>query len=223
MQEDTTDKKEESGFSRFRNSFLGEAVKTVACAIVLALFIRTFVLATFFVPSASMKPTLVEGDRLVALICIYGFPIPFTGKRLFAMTEPHRGDVIIFNSTDVEGLDEGKNYIKRLVGLGGERLSIARDESLENRADTFFRSVGRVHIDGESLEEPPGVAEKQYVQAGKYGTSEVTVPPDHYFMLGDNVRNSLDSRYWGFLPRGNVIGRAVLIYWPPSRMGLIRS
>ncbi len=207
---------------------LWEWVNTVAYAIVLAVIIRTYFLATFVVPTGSMEPTLHgavnygRGDRLIAIKFIYGFPIPFTKHRILSFAEPGRGDVIVFNSAGISRLDEGKDYIKRLVGLGGERLRIA-PETMDRESAQGFRSVsGRVCINGEALEEPASIADRRYYWAGDYGRGEVVVPQDHFFMLGDNVSNSRDSRYWGFVPRENVIGRAVAIYWPPSRIGFIR-
>jgi signal peptidase I len=228
MREAIPDKQHETEEDSAKHSALWEWVKTIAYAVILALIIRTFLFATFHVPTGSMEPTLMgahnhpPGDRLIALKFIYGFPIPFTDRRILAMSEPHRGDVIIFNSKSVEKLDQGKDYIKRLVGLGGERLQIVPDKESGNPANRYSRIGGRVHIDGNPIEEPAAIAERLYYVDGSYGNHEVEIPPNHYFMLGDNVGNSRDSRFWGYVPRENVIGKAVFIYWPPSRMGLIK-
>jgi signal peptidase I len=221
MQEAISDKQNEIEEDSAERSVLWEWVKTIAYAIILALIIRAFFFATFYVPTTSMVPTLHPGDRLVALKFIYGFPMPFTKHRILAMSEPHRGDVIIFNSKNVEKLDQGKDYIKRLVGLGSERLQIVPEKASGNSENRSSRKDGRVHVDGDRIEEPAMIAERKYIAAGEYGNHEVKVPPDHYFMLGDNVENSRDSRYWGFVPQENVIGKAVVIYWPPSRIGFI--
>ncbi len=217
MQQAVTDKANRSERDSREESALRDWIKTFLYAVILALIIRTYILATFFVPSGSMEETLRPGDRLIALEFIYGFRIPFTTHRILALTEPHRGDVIVFNSDGIEKLDGKKNYVKRLVGTGGERLRIAQEKT-----DQSLRWGGRVHIDGKPIEEPASIAGKMYYPAGEYGSREIIVPPEHFFMLGDNVGNSRDSRYWGFMPRENVIGKAVAIYWPPSRMGLIR-
>lgn len=228
MRETIPDKRHTTEEDIAQRSVLWEWVKTIVYAVILALFIRAYFFATFHVPTGSMEPTLFgaqnhpPGDRLIALKFIYGFPIPFTGRRVLAMSEPHRGDVIIFNSKGNEMLDQGKDYIKRLVGLGGERLQIVPEEADRSALNFFSRKRGRLHIDGNPVEEPVSIAEKRYYVAGAYGNYEVKIPPNHYFMLGDNVESSRDSRFWGFVPRENVIGKAVLIYWPPSRMGLIR-
>jgi signal peptidase I len=227
MRQAVSDKEQKSEEKGTRQSALWEWVKTILYAVILALFIRAYFFATFHVPTGSMEPTLYgaqnhpPGDRLIALKFIYGFPIPFTGRRVLAMSEPHRGDVIIFNSKGIEGLDPGKDFIKRLVGLGGERLRIVPEKRNGSAMNFFSRKQGRIYINGEPLEEPGPIAERRYYIAGPYGNYEVTIPPDHYYMLGDNVESSRDSRFWGFVPHENVVGKAVFIYWPPSRMGLI--
>jgi signal peptidase I len=203
------------------HSALWEWAKTIAYAIVLALFIRAFFFATFHVPTGSMIPTLHPGDKLIALKFVYGFPIPFTDHKILAMSETHRGDVIIFNPENIDQLDQGKDYIKRLVGLGGERVQIVEENPNGKPVNRYEKRSGYLHIDGEPLKEPGVIAETLYYMEGPYGGYEVTVPQGHYFMLGDNAENSRDSRFWGFVPNENVVGKAVFIYWPPSRMGLI--
>ncbi len=217
MREAVTDQTNESRPDSLEESALWDWIKTIVYAVILAVIIRTFILATFFVPSGSMQDTLRPGDRLVALEFIYGFRIPFTRHRILALTEPRRGDVLVFNSDNMEQLDKEKNYVKRLIGTGGERLRIVPE-----KADQSLRRGGRVHIDGAPIEEPASIAGKIYYPAGEYGKREIVVPDGHFFMLGDNAGNSKDSRYWGYVPKENVIGKAVAIYWPPSRMGLIR-
>ncbi len=217
MQDAVTDKANEVERDLPKKSALRDWMMTIVYSIILALIIRTYILAAFLVPTGSMADTLRPGDRLVALEFIYGFRVPFTKHRILALTEPHRGDVIVFDSDGIEKLDKDKNYVKRLVGTGGERLRIAPE-----KPDLSLRWSGRVHIDGKPIEEPASIAGKMYYPAGEYGSREVVVPAEHFFMLGDNVENSRDSRYWGFVPRENVIGKAVAIYWPPGRMGLIR-
>jgi signal peptidase I len=217
MQEVAADKVNEAEDDRLNNSVLRDWIKIIVYAFILALVIWTYILATFLVSTGSMEDTLRPGDRLVALEFIYGFRIPFTERRILALTEPRRGDVIVFGSDGIEKLDKDKNYVKRLIGTGGERLRIAPE-----KPDLSFGWGGRVHIDGKPIEEPASIAGKIYYPAGEYGKREVVVPAEHFFMLGDNVENSRDSRYWGFVPRENVIGKAVAIYWPPGRAGLIK-
>ena len=214
---------------RSRASFLSEWVKTIIYAVVLALFIRTFFLATFVIPTGSMEPTLRgamnygRGDKIIAIKFIYGFRIPFTNIKFLEMTEPKRGDVVVFRTRGISGLNQRKDYIKRVVGVGGERLQIMPDNPHRNPgSDEVARGGGHIYINGEPLEEPPTIAERTYYPASAYGQGEINIPPDHFFMLGDNARNSRDSRVWGFVPRDNIVGKAVAIYWPPKRIGLVQ-
>ncbi len=208
---------------------LWEWAKTIIYAIILALFIRTFFLQTFKIPTGSMEPTLHgamnygRGDKIIVVKFIYGIPIPFTDHRILSITEPKRSDVVVFKTKDIRGLDQRKDFIKRIVGLGGERLQIVPDNSYWNpEGNELRKGRGHVYIDGKRLEEPAAIAERSYYPAGQYGQGEITVPEGYYFMLGDNGLNSRDGRFWGFVPRENVVGKAVAIYWPPSRIGLVR-
>jgi signal peptidase I len=203
--------------------------KTLAYAVALALFIRTFFLATYVIPTGSMEPTLHgamnygHGDRIIAIKFIYGIRIPFTDIRFLELTEPKRGDIVVFENKGISGYTSKKHLIKRIAGLGGERFQIVPNSIHEDFGGGGVREhKGNVHIDGERIEGPASVAEREYYPAGEYGRREVSIPEDHYFMLGDNVGNSRDSRFWGFLPRNNVVGKAVFIFWPPKRIGRIR-
>jgi signal peptidase I len=131
--------------------------------------------------------------------------------------------VVVFETAGISGLDQGKDFIKRVIGLGGERLEIVPDNPGWNpEGSDIIRSGGHIYINGKPIKEPAKVAERAYYPAGEYGSTEITIPPERYFMLGDNALNSRDSRFWGFVPRENVIGKAVAIYWPPNRIGLVR-
>lgn len=210
-------------------SVLWEWLKTVIYAVILALFIRAFFLQTFKIPTGSMEPTLRgamnygRGDKIIVLKFIYGFRIPFTDHRVLSMTEPKRGDVIVFKTKGIPQLDQRKDFIKRLVGVGGEKIRIVPDNPYwDPEVDETFRGEGHIFVNDDRLEEPKSVAERTYYPVGEYGREEIFVPEEHYFMLGDNGLNSRDSRFWGFVPNDNVIGKAVAIYWPPSRIGLVK-
>ncbi len=229
MSKVVSETKDKVDFEQPRESVLWEWVKTILYAVVLALFIRAFFLQTFKIPTGSMEPTLRgamnygHGDKIIVIKFIYGFRIPFTKHRVFAMTEPKRGDVVVFETEGITGLDQGKDFIKRVIGLGGERVEIAPDNPRwDPDSSDLIRGGGHIHVNGNAIKEPVSVAERLYYPAGEYGSSEITIPPDHYFMLGDNALNSRDSRFWGFVPHENVIGKAVAIYWPPKRIGLVR-
>ncbi len=164
-----------------------------------------------------------RGDKIIVIKFIYGFRIPFTNIKFLEFTDPKRSDVVVFKTKGISGLDQRKDFIKRVVGVGGEQLRIMSDNPHWNsETGEVARGGGHIYIDGERLEEPPTIAERVYYPAGDYGQGEIDIPSDHYFMLGDNALNSRDSRFWGFVPRDNIIGKAVAIYWPPNRIGLVR-
>jgi len=181
-----------------------EWTEALIIAIILATFIRTFFIQAFKIPTGSMKPTLLEGDHILVSKFIYGAKIPFTKKaRIPGFRAPKRGDIIVFIYPE----DPKKDYIKRLVGLPGETVRIKE---------------GRVYIDGKPL------LDKQFQNIYYYNRSNfckdsfetITVPADSYFVLGDNSGSSVDSRYWGFVPKENLVGKANLIYWPIWRIRL---
>lgn len=174
-------------------------------AAVLALLIRTFVVQAFKIPSGSMIPTFQVGDRIFVNKFIYGVRIPFTDIRLPAVRQPNRGDIIVFVSPE----DPKKDFVKRLIALGGETVEI---------------KDGKIFIDGKQLEEPSSIKSIYYYNGGAYGKDfqKITVPKDSYFALGDNSASSRDSRYWGFVPKKNLIGNVIFVYWPPYRMKVMK-
>lgn len=190
-----------------QGSVLREWIESIVIAFILAMFIRTFFIQAFKIPSGSMRPTLIEGDRLMVNKLRYGPKVPFVKtKRLPGFTKPQRGDVIVF----IYPVDPKRDFIKRLIGLEGETVEIRE---------------GDIYINDELVEDP--VIKNIYYYNGnhyKYGKEgqKFTVPEGHYFVLGDNSGSSSDGRFWGFVPKGNVIGRAGLIYWPFNRMRFIQ-
>ncbi len=173
--------------------FMKEWVEPVIIALVLAMIIRTFIVQAFKIPTGSMHPTLIEGDRILVNKFIYKF------------RKPKRGDVIVF----IAPVDKKKDFIKRLVGLPGENLKISNGTVLIND-----KAVGKDSV----------IRERYYYNRGEFGKrgEAVRIPQDAYFVLGDNSISSRDSRYWGFLPKKYLIGKAFLIYWPPTRIRLIK-
>ena len=173
--------------------FMKEWIEPIIIAVILALIIRAFIVQAFKIPTGSMRPTLIEGDRILVSKFIYKFK------------EPERGDVIVFRSPE----DKKKDFIKRLVGLPGEQLEISNGTILINNRATSKDSV---------------IRERYYYNRGDFGREGqvLEIPADTYFALGDNSISSRDSRYWGFLPRKYLIGKAFLIYWPPRRIRLIK-
>ncbi len=160
-------------------------------AAVLSLLIITFVVQAFYIPSGSMEPTLQIDDRILV------------SKFSYRLSPTHRGDVVVFHYP----LNPGKDFVKRVVGLGGETVEL-RD--------------GVVLINGAPIKElyPTALAGGDRACTSNYGPQRV--PAGQLFVLGDNRCNSEDSRFFGFVPAPNVIGKALLIYWPPQRIGLLR-
>ena len=176
----------------------------ILVAVILALFIRAFFIQAFKIPSGSMRPTLVEGDKIMVNKLLFGPKIPFTNYRLPGLREPRRGDIVVF----VYPVDK-RDFIKRLAAVGGDTMEI---------------SNGNILINGEPIEDIPEMSKIYYYNRGKYGRegAPLKVPEDSYFVLGDNSGSSQDSRYWGFVPEENMIGRAMFIWWPPWRIRALK-
>ena len=178
-----------------------EWVESIIIALILALLIRTFVVQAFKIPSGSMIPTFKVGDRIFVNKFLYGARVPFTHLSLPAVRDPKRGDIIVFISPE----DPKKDFVKRLIATGGQTIEI-RD--------------GKLYIDMKLVEDPAILRSIYYYNAGDYATEGqvIRVPADSYFVLGDNSASSRDSRYWGFVPRKNILGKVIFIYWPLHRM-----
>jgi signal peptidase I len=187
-----------------KRSTVREWAESIVIAFVLAMIIRTFVVQAFKIPTGSMRMTLIEGDAILVNKFIYGVKIPFTDIRFPAFREPQRGDVIVF----IFPGDTKKDFIKRLVGLPGETIEIKN---------------GNVYVNDKPVTDPV-LDSKYYYNRGDYGDlgKKVTVPEDSFFVLGDNSASSQDSRFWGFVPRKNLVGKAMVIYWPITRIRLIK-
>ncbi len=161
-----------------------EYIEAILVALIAALLIRTFVAQAFRIPSGSMIPTLLVGDQLLVDKVAYHF------------RSPARGDIIVFKYPG----DENRDFIKRIIGLPGDTVEVR---------------ARAVYINGAPLNEPyawhDALDDMRIVPRDDFGP--VTVPPDKYFMMGDNRENSQDSRFWGFLERDKIIGRAFVLYW----------
>jgi len=187
-----------------KKSVIREWVESIVIAFILAMFIRTFVIQAFKIPTGSMRTTLLEGDAILVNKFIYGAKIPFTSWSLPAVRKPARGDVIVF----IYPNEPKKDFIKRLVGLEGDTVEIKN---------------GTIYINDKPLNNPV-FNQKYYYNRGEYGETgkKILVPKDSFFVLGDNSASSQDSRYWGFVPKKNILGEAILIYWPPNRIRIIK-
>jgi signal peptidase I len=205
-----------------KKSFYKEWIEPFLIAAVVALFIRQFVVEAFKIPSGSMIPTLTIGDHLLVNKFIYGPRIPFTDTRIFTWKEPKRGDIIVFKYPE----NEHKNFIKRVVGLPGDKIEIRNGKMLINDRPIQLAPTDPPEdksVEGESLFGTPmfyteqlGSARHaiQYLrdQSG-YNFGPKTVPPESVFVMGDNRDNSQDSRVWGFVKFNKILGKALIIYW----------
>ncbi|MDD5431801.1 MAG: signal peptidase I [Candidatus Omnitrophica bacterium] len=187
-----------------KKSAIYEWIESIVIAFLLAMVIRTFVVQAFKIPTGSMRMTLLEGDLILVNKFIYGAKIPFSNSRLPAVSEIKRGDVVVFIYPE----DPKKDFIKRLVGLPGEIVEVKN---------------GTIYINDKPLTDSK-FNKIYYYNRGDFAKEgqKITVPEDSYFVLGDNSSSSKDSRYWGFVPRKNVLGKAMLIYWPPQRIRIIK-
>jgi signal peptidase I len=185
----------------FRKSTVREYAESIVIAVILALFVRTWVVQAFKIPTGSMENNLLIGDHLLVNKFVFGPTVGRIDRALLPIRDIRRGDVIVFKYPD----EPDRDFIKRVIGLPGE--------TLELRAK-------KVYINGQPLDEPyvhflQPASEAQEITSFdvRENFRPVTVPAGYYFVMGDNRDNSQDSRYWGFLPQHYVKGRALMIYW----------
>ena len=175
-------------------SVFREYAEALFVALALALFIRTFFVQAFKIPSGSMLPTLQIGDHLLVNKLLYGLRVPVYGTRLFSYFHPEHGDVVVF----VYPEDRDKDFIKRVIGIPGDRIEI--------RHKKLYRNGEPVDEPYAHYTDPEGPAPRD-----KFGP--VTVPDGNVFVMGDNRDHSFDSRFWGFVPYEDIKGKAFMIYW----------
>ena len=166
--------------------------QSILVAVILTLIIRTYVIQAFKIPSGSMRPTLLEGDKL------------FVNKFIYRFHEPQRGDIVVFKYPE----DPKKDFIKRMVAFEGETVEI---------------KDGKILVDGKPLTDPKRFGKFYYYNHDPYGppNEKIKIPTNSYYVLGDNSANSTDSRFWGFVPKKNLLGKAMVRWWPPKRIGAL--
>ena len=189
-----------------QKGWMREYGESIIIAFIIAMLVRTFVIQAFKIPSGSMKPTLLVGDHLLVSKFSYGIRIPYRvfgfylpggGTTLIPISSPKRGDVVVFVFPE----DHSKDFIKRVIGLPGETVEVKGREIL---------------INGKPIKDPWGVYRGQ--QIGQTGEIQahfgpVKVREGTYFVMGDNRNHSYDSRFWGFVNKRFVEGRALILYW----------
>lgn len=183
-------------------SKIREYLEAILIAVLIALFIRSFVVQAFKIPSGSMLPTLQIGDHILVSKFSYGIKIPFTRVIMIPTGEPKREDILVF----VYPEDPSKDFIKRVIAIAGDTVRI---------------SDKKVYINGQPYADPHGSFTDGMIIPGdvqprdNYGPTKV--PPGHVFVMGDNRDHSFDSRFWGFVPLEDAVGKAFIIYWSWNR------
>lgn len=187
----------------YKKSVLREYFEAIVLAVILALFFRTFVIEAFKIPSSSMEDNLLIGDHILVNKFVYA-PIQFPWeKKLLPIDDVKREDVIVFKFPE----EPSRNFIKRVIGLGGETVEIRNKQ---------------VYINGKPIPEPYKFHKAEFFGLTAENFGPVKVPDGYYFVLGDNRDNSKDSRAWGFVPKDYIKGRAFIIYWSfegPQNLG----
>lgn len=170
-----------------------EYVQSIIIAFILAMVIRTFVVQAFKIPTGSMKPTFLEGDRILVNKFVYRF------------NYPKRGDIVVFKYPE----DPKRDFVKRLIAIGGETVEI---------------KDGKIYINDKVVDAIPPINAVYYYNRDIYGSQgqKIKVPSQSFYVLGDNSASSRDSRYWGFVPKKYMEGKAFLIYWPLDRIKILK-
>ncbi len=190
-----------------------EYLEAIIIALVLALTIRVFLVQAFKIPSGSMIPSLQIGDHILVNKLAYGLQIPqdcefeagllpvtcYSSSMLLEFEKPERGDIIVFRYPE----DEHKDFIKRIIGLPGDTIQIL-EKTVYVNGEPFHDEAFTQRVD-------PGMIDGRINPRDNFGP--VTVPPDSYFVMGDNRDQSLDSRFWGYVQEHKIKGRAFLVYW----------
>jgi len=177
-----------------------ENIEAILIAVVIAMFIRTFIVQAFKIPSGSMLETLQIGDQILVNKFIYGVKIPFTdGKTLIPGKDPQQNDIVVFKYPE----DTSKDYIKRVIATAGDSLEIIDKQIYVN--------------DKPIKNEPWAIHKDKRIIPGQFTTRDnmrkITIPPNKIFVMGDNRDNSHDSRFWGFVDLTEIRGEAFMIYW----------
>jgi signal peptidase I len=177
---------------------LRENIEAIVVAVILALFIRTFVVQAFKIPSGSMMNTLLIGDHILVNKFIYGVKLPFVKKTIIPVHNPQRGDIIVFEFPE----DPSKDFIKRVIGIGGDTIEIRNKQLIVN--GTPVKNIHAIYND-------PKIYDGRTQPRDNLGP--IKVPQGKLFVMGDNRDSSYDSRFWGFVDLSAVKGEAFIIYW----------
>jgi signal peptidase I len=181
---------------------LRENIEALLIAVILALFIRTFVVQAFKIPSGSMQNTLLVGDYILVSKFIYGIKLPFSDVVVVPVKEPRRGEIVVFRFPE----DPSKDFIKRVVAVGGDTVHLVDKQLFVN---------GELQEHDFAVHTDPRVYPQGLQFRDNFGP--ITVPQGKLFTMGDNRDESNDSRFWGFVDVSAVRGKAFMIYWSWNR------
>jgi signal peptidase I len=195
-----------------------EYAKSFFPVILVVFFIRSFLVEPFKIPSGSMMPTLLIGDFILVNKYTYGLRVPILNNVFYEVGHPQRGDVMVFRYPKDLSLD----YIKRVVGLPGDRIEYRNKQLFLNGQSVAQQEIGNYEYVGPGLNQIKTRHLKEQLGGRVHDIliddstpvmdGEITVPEGHYFVIGDNRDNSNDSRFWGFVPENNIVGRAFYIW-----------
>ncbi len=185
-----------------RKSKFREYIEAIVIALIIAFFIRTFVIQAYKIPSGSMKPTLLIGDHILVNKFLYGIKMPYFRSTLIPIKEPRKGDIVVFIYPE----DRSKDFIKRVIATSGDTVEIRNKKIYLN--GKLYKDNKGVYVDNFNI---PGSVQPR----DNFGP--VTVPPSSLFVMGDNRDQSYDSRFWGFVDLKDVLGKAIVIYWSWDR------
>ncbi len=193
--------KDFSFIKKSKGGVVREYAESIVIAILIALFIRAFIVQAFKIPSGSMEPTLLIGDHLLVNKFIYGIKLPFLDEKVLVYKEPQREDIIVF----IFPKDKTKDFIKRVVGVAGDTIEIRQK---------------KIYINGKLWQDSHGVYRDSEVTSlvPRDNFGPVVVPPGHVMVMGDNRDRSYDSRFWGFVPIDQIKGKALILYWSWDKM-----
>jgi signal peptidase I len=220
-----------------------EYPKSFFPVILIVFVLRSFLVEPFRIPSGSMIPTLLIGDFILVNKFAYGIRLPIVNRKIIEVGEPQRGDVMVFRYPEDPSLD----YIKRVVGLPGDRISYVNKRLTVNGKEVEVKAAGdylhkratyakqyiervgdhthRILVEDDAPASVPFVKQFPFRENCSYNNEgfSCTVPPGHYFMMGDNRDNSADSRVWGFVPDENIVGKAFFIWFNFSELSRFGS
>ena len=218
----------EEGESALKDPTAVEYAKSFFPVILAVLLLRSFLVEPFRIPSGSMMPTLLVGDFILVNKYAYGIRLPVLNRKVYELGAPERGDAVVFRFPK----DPRVDYIKRVVGVPGDHV-VYRDKTLlingkkvaQIPAGTYIGTGSGLSMSGASMRrEILGNVEHDILVAPRVNgvTADVVVPEGHYFVMGDNRDNSNDSRYWGFVPDQNLVGKAFMIWmnWDSAAGGV---